>query len=194
MIRSFKVVCVASLCVVPATHAQAWSGAFGGWVTTGARAENDPAKGFRVSASYDRPWQLAARVRVEGAFVQAGFTRDFPLRPNQLVTENSLEFGVHLMSRPLGASRFRAFAGPVVSVGIGCGTDGFNDSNGRVGCNESGVGNDGDTRIGGAMGLHGEFGATRHLTLDLRAQANTIASSRGRGPAITVAVGLRQPR
>jgi len=192
--KSLAVALLASLMVVPAAHAQGFAGAFGGWITTGARPENDPAKGFRLSAAYDRPWQQTARMRVEGAFVQAGFTRDFPLRPNQHVTENSIEIALHLMSRPLGASRFRAFVGPVVSVGVGCGTDGNNDSNGRVGCDESGVGNDGDTRFGGALGLHSELGASGRFTLDLRAQANTIASVRGRGAALTVALGLRGVR
>lgn len=192
MNKSLKIACFATLISAPALHAQAFGGTFGGWITTGARPENDPATGFRLSAYYDHAWQQTARVRIEGAFVQAGFTRDFATRLNQHVTENSIELGVHLMSRLLGASRFRAFAGPVVSVGIGCGTDGLNDSNGRVACD--GDGGDGATRVGAAVGLHSELGATGRMTVDFRAQANTIASTRGRGPAIAVAVGLRLPR
>lgn len=184
----------ASIVLAPAVHAQGYGGALGGWITTSARPEDDPAKGFRLSGYVDRAWQRGGRLRFEGAFTQAGFTRDFPSRANRHVTENSIEIAVHAMSRPLGASKVRAFVGPVFSIGIGCGTDGSNDSNGRVPCNESGLGNDGDTRLGAALGLHSELGATRRLTADLRAQMNTIATSRGRGLVICLSVGLRLPK
>lgn len=159
---------------------------------TGAKAGNDPASGFRLSGSYDRPFQMNARWRIEAAFVQAWFTRDFPDKPNRHVTENSIELGVHLVSRPLGNSAFRAFIGPVISVGIGCGTDGFNDSNGRVAC-DGDVG-DGTTRVGAALGLHGERGSANRFTLDLQGQGNTVAAARGRGAVIAVTFGLRLPR
>lgn len=174
--------------------AQAIGAALGGWSTTGARPADDPARGLRLSGIYDRPWHATARWRVEGAFVQAGFTRDFPTRPNRHVTENSLEFGAHLMSRPIGTTQIRAFAGPVVAVGIGCGTDGENDSNGRISCSDFGLGNSGELRLGAALGAHSELGESRRLTLDFRAQVNTIGAARGRGPALSVAIGLRVPR
>jgi len=186
-------VIIASLLLTPTViHAQGLGGAFGGWATTGARPENEVAKGFRLSVALDRPWLGEARWRVEGAFMQAGFTRDFPLRPNQHVTENSIELAVHVMSRPLGGSSFRAFVGPVVSVGIGCGTDGFNDSNGRVACD--GDGGDGTTRVGAVLGVHGEWGRANQFTLDLQGQANTVAAARGKGAVIAATLGLRLPR
>ena len=175
-----------------ALQAQVFGVAFGGWVTTAAGPENDPARGFRLSGSYDRPFRTAARWRFEAAFVQAGFTRDFPTRPNRHVTENSLEVTTHLMSAPAGMSRLRAFIGPVLSVGIGCGTDGENDSNGRVACD--GDGGDGNVRVGAAAGLHTEWGNTRQFTLDLQCQGNTIAAARGKGPVVVLSAGLRVPR
>jgi len=187
---SLASVIIASLLLSPAViHAQGVGGAFGGWATTGARPENEVAKGFRLSVALDRPWLGEARWQVEGAFMQAGFTRDFPLRPNQHVTENSIELALHAMSRPLGGSAFRAFAGPVVSVGIGCGTNGLNDSNGRVACD--GDGGDGTTRVGAALGVHGEWGRANQFTLDLQGQGNTVASARGRGAVIAVTFGIR---
>ncbi|MHB8839337.1 MAG: hypothetical protein ACYC7F_10330 [Gemmatimonadaceae bacterium] len=185
---------VAILLTPTCSLAQGFGAALGGWSTTGARPEDDPAKGLRLSGYFDRAWQQHARLRFEGAFTQAGFTRDFPARLNRHVSENSIELAVHAMSRPLGTMKLRAFAGPVISVGIGCGTDGENDSNGRVGCDESGIGNDGNTRVGGALGFHGELGAAGRLTFDLRAQANTIAAARGRGAAVSLSLGFRTPR
>jgi hypothetical protein len=184
---------LAAIALAPvALHAQTFGAAFGGWATTGAGPENDPARGFRLSGSYDRPFRTAARWRIEGAFVQAGFTRDFPTRPNRHVTENSLEVSTHLMSASAGNSRLRAFIGPVLSVGIGCGTDGENDSNGRVACD--GDGGDGNMRVGAAAGLHAEWGNARQFTLELQGQGNTIAAARGKGPVIVLSAGLRVPR
>lgn len=189
--RAWRVLAAIVLAPV-ALHAQTFGAAFGGWVTTAAGPENDPARGFRLSGSYDRPFRTAARWRFEAAFVQAGFTRDFPTRPNRHVTENSLELTTHLMSAPAGTSRLRAFIGPVLSVGIGCGTDGENDSNGRVACD--GDGGDGNVRVGAAAGLHTEWGSTRQFTLELQCQGNTIAAARGKGPVIVLSAGLRVPR
>lgn len=186
--RAFAAIVVAPV----ALHAQTFGAAFGGWMTTGAGPENDPARGFRLSSSYDRPFRTAARWRIEGAFVQAGFTRDFPTRPNRHVTENSLEIATHLMSAPAGASRLRAFVGPVLSVGIGCGTDGENDSNGRVACD--GDSGDGNVRVGAAAGLRAEWGNTKQFTFELQCHGNTIAAARGKGPVIVLNIGLRVPR
>jgi hypothetical protein len=181
------------MALVPAAlHAQAFGASFGGWMTASAKEGNDPARGFRLSASYDRPFHASARWRLEGAFAQAGFTRDFPSAPNRHVTENSLELAGHVMSRPLGGRKIRAFLGPVTSVGIGCGTDGQNDTNGRIACD--GDAGDGTVRFGVAVGLHAEWGSTRQFTLELQGQGNTIATARGKGPAIVLSAGLTVPR
>lgn len=178
--------------VPTAIHAQAFGASFGGWMTTGAKEGNDPARGFRLNGSYDHPFQANARWRVEGAFVQAGFTRDFPVMPNRHVTENSLELAAHWMSSAVGAARVRAFIGPLLSVGIGCGTDGSNDENGRIACD--GDAGDGQVRVGAALGLHAEWGSTRQFTVDLQGQGSTIAATRGNGPVIVLGAGLRLPR
>ncbi len=182
-----------AMALVPASlHAQALGASFGGWMTTSAKEGNDPVSGFRLGGSYDRPFQTSARWRIEAAFVQAGFTRDFPLKPNRHVTENSLELAAHWMSAALGTARVRVFIGPVLTVGIGCGTDGSNDPNGRIACD--GDAGDGTTRVGAAVGLHAEWGSTRQFTLDLQGQGNTIAAARGQGPAVFVGIGIRFPR
>lgn len=175
-----------------AVHAQAFGASFGSWMTTGAKEGNDPARGFRLSGSYDQPFQTNARWRLEGAFLQAGFTRDFPLKPNRHVTENSLELAAHWMSSAVGAARVRAFLGPVLTVGIGCGTDGSNDDNGRIACD--GDSGDGTTRVGAALGLHAEWGTAQQFTVNLQGQGNTVAATRGRGPVIAVTCGIRLPR
>lgn len=173
-------------------HAQAFSASFGGWMTTGAKEGNDPASGFRLSGSYDRPFQANARWRLEGAFVQTGFTRDFPSKPNRHVTENSLELAAHWMSAAVGVARVRAVLGPVFTVGIGCGTDGSNDENGRIACDSDG--GDGNASVGAVLGLHAEWGSDRQFTLELQGQGSTIATARGTGPAIVLSAGLRIPR
>lgn len=193
MIRLRTGIAVLILACAPAvSQGQVFGAAFGGWMTTGAKEGNEPAVGFRLSGSYDRPFRTNARWRIEAAFVQAGFSRDFPDRPNRHVTENSIEVGIHLSSRPFGGSAFRAFLGPVVSVGIGCGTDGFNDSNGRVACD--GDGGDGTTRLGAALGLQAEWGNARQFMVNLQGQGNTVAATRGQGPVIAATFGFRFPR
>lgn len=184
---------IVAIALIPASlHAQAFGAAFGGWMTTGTREGNNPASGFRLSSSYDRPFQAKRRWRIEGVFVQAGFTRDFPDKLNRHVTENSIEFGAQFVSGPVTRGALRAFAGPVVSVGIGCGTDGSNDPNGRIACD--GDGGDGAARVGATLGLHAEWGSARQFTMNLQGQGNTIATARGRGAAIAVGIGIRLPR
>ncbi len=193
MFKSLARFALAIMGIIPtAIHAQAFGASFGGWMTTGAKEGNDPATGFRLSGSYDRPFQANARWRIEGAFVQAGFTRDFPSKPNRHVTENSLELAAHWMSPAVGVARVRAFLGPVLTVGIGCGTDGSNDANGRIACN--GDGGDGTARVGVALGLHAEWGSARQFTLSLQGQGNTVAAARGKGPAMFMGFGIRFPR
>ncbi|MDP1889260.1 MAG: hypothetical protein Q8K55_00095 [Gemmatimonadaceae bacterium] len=193
MIKPRAWLALAAMALAPvALQAQTFGAAFGGWMTTDAGPENNPARGIRLSGSYDRPFRTAARWRLEAAFVQAGFTRDFPTRPNRHVTENSLELATLLMSASAGWAPVRAFIGPVLSVGIGCGTDGENDSDGRVACD--GDGGDETVSVGAAIGLHAALGSVRQFTLELQGQGNTIAAARGKGPVILLSAGLRVPR
>ncbi len=84
------------------------------------------------------------------------------------------------------------YVGPVASIGIGCGTDGAYDSNGRVTCNPGSTARtEGSTRLGAVAGLRFAQPAGAVLwTADVRVHANTIASARGSGPVILVVVGL----
>lgn len=195
MIQRFALLAVAACALAPSVaRAQSVGVSLGGWVTTGARASQNPASGFRLAASLDRPALRTARWRVEGAFVQSGYTRDFPTGPSKHATENSLELAAHLLSSPIGGRVVRAFVGPAVSVGIGCGTDGSNDPNGRIACGSDSGGKSGTVRVGAALGLHAEWGNARQFTLELQGQGNTIAAARGQGPAIVVSAGMRLPR
>jgi hypothetical protein len=166
----------------------------GGWVTTGARVDQNAASGYRLAGSVDGPAFTAARWRVQGAFVQAGYTRDFATGPSKHATENSLELAAHLLSSPIGSGTVRGFVGPAISVGIGCGTDGSNDPNGRIACGTDTGGKSGTIRVGAAAGVRAEWGSTRQFTLELQGQGNSIAAVRGKGPAIVVSAGLRLPR
>ena len=166
----------------------------GGWTTTSAHTGGDPARGLRLSGFVDCASGRNSRLRLEAAFVQAGFLRDFPAQPNRHVTENSLEFGVHAFSHPISGTSLRVFAGPLLTAGLGCGTDGSNASGGRVPCGELGLDDGGSVRIGGVVGVHGAWSRTRQITLDLHAQGNTVAAARGRGAMIAMSVGVRLPR
>lgn len=168
--------------------AQSPSAAFGYWTTTGSGEGQGAAHGLRLHAALET--KVAHRILdLEGAFSQAIFNRVFPNGTDR-ANENSLELLplVHLRGE---TSTWWPYAGPVLSVGVGCGTHGTSDINGRISCSEDGR-SEGSVRLGVAAGFaltkpEGTFS----WSADLRAQANTIASARGSGPVLLLALGLR---
>lgn len=184
------VACSMMMAVSPATlAAQSFSAGLGYWTTTGGNDGESAAHGYRVHGALGvtlagRPWDL------EGAFSQAVFRRSFIGSDISRVNENSLEIAplVHLRS---GTPAWWPYAGPVASVGIGCGTAGENDPNGRVACDTDSR-SEGAVRLGLAAGVvFTKPAGTFDLAADIRLLANTIASTRGSGPVLLIAVGLR---
>ncbi|MHB0963605.1 MAG: hypothetical protein ACYC5V_10395 [Gemmatimonadaceae bacterium] len=178
------------LAVSPASlAAQSLSAALGYWTTTGGNDGESAAHGYRVHGALGVT--LAGRpIDLEGAFSQAVFRRAFIGSDITRVNENSLEIAPLFHLRP-GTPAWWPYAGPVASVGIGCGTAGNNDPNGRVACDTDSR-SEGSVRLGLAAGVvftkpAGAFS----LTADLRLLANTIASTRGSGPVLLIAFGLR---
>lgn len=180
-----------AFCSLPlAVEAQAFGGGLGWWTTTGGKNGESAAHGLRVHVALTRT--IADRpVDFEGAFSQAQFSRTFSTG-NSAVTENSIEIAPLVRLGSAKASWW-PYLGPVASIGIGCGTDGSNDPNGRVACNpNSSARSEGSMRLGAAAGLRfAKAAGTVLWTADLRAQANTIAAARGSGPVVLIAVGLR---
>ncbi len=171
-----------------ALPAQALSGGVGWWTTTSGRQGEAAAHGVRVHGALE---VTVAKLDtdLEAAFSQAIFTRSFAAGDSR-VNENSLEF-VPLVHLRRGDAAWWPYAGPVVSIGIGCGTASDNDPNGSVAC-------DGDSRSEGSLKLGAVAGVgfrrpvgAYALTAELRAQANTVASTRGSGPQLLVALGIR---
>jgi hypothetical protein len=190
---------LAPLCAVlvasPAV-AQSVSMGLGGWRSTAAASGDTPSVGVRVAGALD--WPMGARtdgagVRLEGAFSQGAFTRDYPGRPNQRTNENGLELVGVVRSRPVGAAALRGFAGGVGVVGVGCGTDSRNDPNGLVACPADGLA-PGTVRGGAVVGVErGWRGRTVDVGIDLRVQQLLDAASRQRGPVLGVNGWLRFP-
>ena len=172
-----------------ALPAQALSGGVGWWTTTGGRQGEAAAHGVRVHGALG---MTVAKLEtdLEAAFSQAIFSRSFAAGSSR-VNENSLEF-VPLVHLRRGTASWWPYAGPLVSVGTGCGTAGTNDPNGSVAC-------DGDPRSEESLklGLAAGIAIKRPVgayafTAEFRAQANTVASARGSGPVLLIAVGLRR--
>ncbi|MEN9818673.1 MAG: hypothetical protein RLZ32_2553, partial [Gemmatimonadota bacterium] len=114
---------LAPLCAVlvasPAL-AQSLSMGLGGWRSTGAASGDTPSVGVRVAGALDWPMGTRAEgmgMRLEGAFSQGAFTRDYPGRPNQRTNENGLELVGVVRSSRLGGSGVRGFVGGVGVVG-----------------------------------------------------------------------------
>ncbi|MEN9818443.1 MAG: hypothetical protein RLZ32_2323 [Gemmatimonadota bacterium] len=177
--------------------AQSMSMGLGGWRSTGAATGDTPSVGVRVAGALD--WPMGARAegagaRLEGAFSQGAFTRDYPGRPNQRTNENGLELVGVVHSARLGGSGVRGFAGGAVVVGLGCGTDSDNDPNGLVACPADGLA-PGTVRGGGVAGVQrGWNGNALEVVTDLRALVLLDAASRARGPMVGITVWLRKPR
>lgn len=171
-----------------ALPAQALSGGVGWWTTTGGRQGEAAAHGVRLHGALGVT-VAKLDIDLEAAFSQAIFTRSFAAGDSR-VNENSLEF-VPLVHLRRGTVPWWPYAGPVVSVGIGCGTAGDNDPNGRVAC-DTGSRSEGSLRLGVAGGVaFARPAGAFSLTADLRAQTNTIAAVRGSGPVLLVALGVR---
>ncbi len=168
--------------------AQTFSGGLGYWTTTGGKNGEAAAHGYRVQSAMQI--SIAHRVTdLEGGFSQAAFKRSFPTGVSR-VNENSLEIAPLVHLRP-GTPTWWPYAGPVASVGIGCGTAGNNDPNGRVAC-DTDHRSEGSARLGVAAGVVFTKPATTfNLSADVRLQANTVASTRGSGPVLLVAIGIR---
>jgi hypothetical protein len=168
--------------------AQSPSAAFGYWTTTGGKDGQGAAHGLRLHAALET--KFADRtVDVEGAFSQAIFSREFPTGTDR-ANENSLEL-LSLVRLRGETSAWWPYAGPMMSVGVGCGTHGTSDTNGRISCSEEGR-SEGSVRLGVAAGLtFTKPEGTFSWSADVRAQANTIASARGSGPVLLLAFGLR---
>jgi hypothetical protein len=189
----------ASLCAVllaaPA-EAQSVSMGLGGWRSTGAANGDTPSVGVRVAGALDWPMGTRAEgagVRLEGAFSQGAFTRDYPGRPNQRTNENGLELVGVVRSRPLGGAALRGFVGGVGVVGVGCGTDSYNDPNGLVACPADGLA-PGTVRGGGVVGVERWWrGRAVDVGIDVRVVQFLDAASRQRGPALGVNGWLRFP-
>ena len=171
-----------------ALPAQALSGGVGWWTTTSGREQQAAAHGVRLHGALG---VTVAKLDadLEAAFSQAIFSRPFGGVISR-VNENSLEF-VPLVHLRRGDAAWWPYAGPVLSVGIGCGTAGTNDPNGRVACN-TGSRSEAGIRLGlaGGVAFARPVGAFA-LTAEIRAQANTSASARGSGPQLLVALGVR---
>ena len=188
--RMALVACSLIVALFPAPlAAQSLSAGLGYWTTTGGNNGEAAAYGYRVHGALGVT--LAGRpMDLEGAFSQAVFRRTFTGSSITRVNENSLEIAPLFHLRP-GTPLWWPYAGPVASVGIGCGTAGDNDPNGRVACDTDSR-SEGSVRLGLAAGVvftkpAGNFS----LAADLRLQANTIASTRGSGPVLLIAFGLR---
>jgi len=182
--------CSMLITVSPASlAAQSLSAALGYWTTTGGNDGEAAAYGYRVHGAVGVT--LASRpVDLEGAFSQAVFRRTFTGSSITRVNENSLEIAPLVHLRP-GTPLWWPYAGPVASVGIGCGTAGENDPNGRVACDTDSR-SEGSVRLGLAAGVvFIKPAGTFSLAADIRLLANTIASTRGSGPVLLIAVGLR---
>ena len=132
-----------------ALPAQALSGGVGWWTTTGGRQGEAAAHGVRVHGALG---MTVAKLEtdLEAAFSQAIFSRSFAAGSSR-VNENSLEF-VPLVHLRRGTASWWPYAGPLVSVGTGCGTAGTNDPNGSVACN-TGSRSEAGIRLGVAGGL-----------------------------------------
>jgi len=183
------VACWMLLAVSPAAlAAQTYSAGLGYWTTTGGSDGEAAAHGYRVHGALGVT--LAGRATdLEGAFSQAAFNRSFSAGLSR-VNENSIEIVPLVHLRP-GIPAWWPYAGPIASVGIGCGTSGENDSNGKVACDTNSQ-TEGSVRLGVAAGVvFTKPAGTFNLAADLRLQANTISSSRGSGPVLLIAVGLR---
>jgi hypothetical protein len=187
MIRPLSILALVALPL--ALPAQLPAAGVGWWTTTGGRSGEAAAHGVRLHGA------LGVTIRqldtdLEAAFSQAIFSRSFPAGRSR-VNENSLEF-VPLVHLRRGVVPWWPYAGPVVSVGIGCGTSGENDPSGVVACSTTGSNSRGSLRLGLAagVGFARQAGAFA-LTTELRAQANTIASARGSGPVLLIALGAR---
>lgn len=168
--------------------AQSFSAGLGYWTTTSGTGGEGAAHGIRVHGALGISGKGLA-TDIEAAFSQAAFNRTFTNGTSR-VNENSLELLplIHLRS---GTPPWWPYAGPVVSVGIGCGTAGTNDPNGRVACG-SGSRSEGSVRLGLAAGIaFTKPAGTFNLSADVRMQANTIAAARGSGPALLLAFELR---
>ncbi|MHB1313359.1 MAG: hypothetical protein ACYC3L_15185 [Gemmatimonadaceae bacterium] len=169
-----------------AVEAQLPAAGFGLWTTTSGKQGEAPAHGVRLHGALGLSF-ARFDADIEAALSQANFRRTFAAGLSR-VNENSIEVAplVHLRR---GSVAWWPYAGPIFSVGIGCGTEGDNDPNGRVPC---GTGSQGSVRLGLAAGVTvARPLGTLAFTTDLRAQANTIASTRGSGPVLLIAIGLR---
>lgn len=187
--RVALVVCSMIVVAFPAfLTAQSLSGGLGYWTTTGGKDGEAAAHGYRVHGALN--FTIAGRpMDLEGAFSQAVFRRSFSSGITR-VNENSLEIAPLFHLRP-GTATWWPYAGPVASVGIGCGTAGENDPNGRVAC-DSDSRSEGSVRLGLAAGIvFTKPAGTLDLAADFRLQANTIASTRGSGPVLLITFGLR---
>jgi hypothetical protein len=183
------VACSTLHAVSPATlAAQSFSAGLGYWTTTGGSDGEAAAHGYRMHGAFGVT--LAGRATdLEGAFSQAAFNRSFSAGLSR-VNENSIEIAPLVHLRP-GTPSWWPYAGPVASVGIGCGTSGENDPNGKVACDTDSR-SEGSVRLGIAAGVvFTRPAGTFDFAADIRLQANTIASTRGTGPVLLIAVGLR---
>ncbi len=187
--RAALVACSLIVALSPASlAAQSLSAGLGYWTTTGGNNGEAAAHGYRVHGAVGVT--LAGRpMDLEGAFSQAVFRRSFSSGISR-VNENSIEIAplFHLRT---GTPTWWPYVGPVTSVGIGCGTAGDNDPNGKVACDTDSR-SEGSVRLGVAAGVvFTRPAGNLSLTADLRLQANTIASTRGSGPVLLIAFGLR---
>jgi len=172
-----------------ALGAQSLSAGIGYWTTTGGRQGEAAAHGLRAQGAL-AVTLAGVQTDLEAAFSQAIFSRIFAAGASR-VNENSLEF-VPLAHLRRGNDKWWPYAGPVLSVSIGCGTAGTNDPNGLVACNDTGARSQGSVRLGLAAGVAVKRPVGSHaITAEFRAQANTIASARGSGPVLLIAVGIR---
>ncbi len=187
--RVALVACSLTLAVSPASlTAQSLSAALGYWTTTDGNDGEAAAHGYRAHGALGVTLVRRA-MDLEFAFSQAVFNRPFPTGSAR-VNENSLEIAPLVHLRP-GTPAWWPYAGPIASLGIGCGTAGDYDPNGRVACDTDSR-SEGSVRLGLAAGVvftkpAGAFA----LAADIRLQANTIASTRGSGPVLLIAFGLR---
>jgi hypothetical protein len=167
----------------------------GAWRSLSSPSGDSPVVGVRVAGALE--WRARADgvgVRLEGAFSQGAFRRDYPGRPNQRTNENGVELVGVAHSARMGGTGLRGYAGGAVVVGLGCGTDSYNDPNGLVACPADGLA-PGTVRGGGVAGVQrGWKGNALEVVTDLRALVLLDAASRRRGPVMGFTLWLRKPR
>ena len=177
------------LCSLPvAISAQTLGAGAGWWTTTGGKGDEAAAHGLRVHGTISV--RIAQHsVDLEGAFSQSIFTRAFVTGKSR-ANENSLEIAP-LVPFQRANTAWWPYIGPMVSIGIGCGTSGANDPNGKIACG-SGARSEGSVRLGIAAGIaYSKPAGSLNLTVDFRGQANTVAAARGSGPVLLFALGIR---